>query len=285
MGALRMLSEPSGKRSRSDVLAKDVAAHYQAGETVYQIAAHFHVAASTVLRRLYEAGVARRPRSTPVLFPVEEAIGRVQQDGTTFAQLARDYQVGVDAVRGQLRARGIGAPPLSNPRVLRDIPNSQIATLYRSGLTIAKLAAHYGVSSDTIRTRLLAAGIVARSRTRSIPAQEIVRLYQQGATVRDLAATYNVSVWTIYRRLRAAGVKMRSSGPQPLQIPLDEAARLYLSGRTLKQLAGRYGVSETIVSNRLNAVGTPMRRKTDRKRVDPELLAALARDVGLLETQ
>jgi hypothetical protein len=78
---------------------------------------------------------------------------------------------------------------------------------------------------------------------------------------------------------------MRSSGPQPLQIPLDEAARLYLSGRTLKQLAGRYGVSETIVSNRLNAVGTPMRRKTDRKRVDPELLAALARDVGLLETQ
>jgi uncharacterized protein (DUF433 family) len=280
-----MLSGSSGKRSRSDVLAKDVAAHYQAGETVYQVAAHFHVAPSTVLRRLDEAGVARRPRSTPVLFPVDEAIRRVQQDGTTFAQLARDYQVGVDAVRGQLRARGIHAPPLSNPRVLRDIPNSQIAALYRSGLTIAKLAAHFGVSSDTIRTRLRAAGIAARARASSIPAQDVVTLYQQGTTVRALAAAYNVSVWTIYRRLRAAAVTMRSSGPQRLQIPLDEATRLYLSGHTLKQLATRYGVSETIVSNRLSEAGTPMRRKTDRKNVDAELLAALAREAGLLETQ
>jgi hypothetical protein len=78
---------------------------------------------------------------------------------------------------------------------------------------------------------------------------------------------------------------MRSSGPQRLQIPLDEAIHLYLSGHPLKQLATRYGVSETIVSNRLSEAGTAMRRKTDRKNVDPELLAALAREVGLLETQ
>jgi hypothetical protein len=78
---------------------------------------------------------------------------------------------------------------------------------------------------------------------------------------------------------------MRSSGPQRLQIPLNEATRLYLSGHTLKQLAARYGVSETIVSNRLSAAGTPMRRKTDRKNVDAELLAALAREAGLLDTQ
>jgi hypothetical protein len=39
---------------------------------------------------------------------------------------------------------------------------AQIAGLYATGLTMAQIAARYGVSRDTIRARLLAAGVTLR---------------------------------------------------------------------------------------------------------------------------
>jgi uncharacterized protein (DUF433 family) len=142
------------RRRRADVPAGQVAGLYQAGWTVGQIAARYQVAASTVLRRLDDAGMARRPTSSPAAFAVEEAARRVQQDGAIFAELARFYQVSVDAVRAQLRARGIAPPPPTSPRVLRGIPAAQLVGLYASGLTMAQIAARYGVSRETISSRL-----------------------------------------------------------------------------------------------------------------------------------
>jgi lambda repressor-like predicted transcriptional regulator len=141
-------------RYRADVPADEVAGLYQAGWTVPQIAAKYRAAASTVLHRLDDAGVARRPSSVPVPFPVDEAARRVLREGVSFAQLARDYHVSVNAVRGQLFARDIKAPPQNGPRVLRDVPGAQIAALYASGLTMAHIAGRYGVSPDTISVRL-----------------------------------------------------------------------------------------------------------------------------------
>jgi hypothetical protein len=56
---------------------------------------------------------------------------------------------------------------------------------------------------------------------------------------------------------------------------------LYRSGLTLRQIADRYGVCETVIYNRFTEAGVPLRRKTDRKQVDPALLARLAQQVGL----
>jgi uncharacterized protein (DUF433 family) len=280
-------------RDRADVRTGEVADLYRAGWTAAQIAARYHTAASTVLRRLDEAGVARRPKSTPVPFPVEEAGRRLQQDGTTLAQLARDYHVGVSAVRGQLRARGILAPPLAGPRVLRGVPPGEIAGWYAAGLTTAQIGARYGVSGDTVRARLRAAGVRLRRvppplTTKPVPMSEAAARYRQGATLAELAASYAVTRQTIRRKLTASGVTLRSPrpgrpghGPGRIPIPVEEAAQLYRSGQTLRQVAGRYGVCETVIYNRLTEAGVSLRRKTDRKQVGPALLARLAQQVGL----
>jgi uncharacterized protein (DUF433 family) len=283
---------PGRPCDRADVPAAEVTGLYAAGWTVAEIAARYRVASSTVLRRLDAAGVTRRPKSTPVLFPVAEAARRVREEGVSFARLARDYQVGVDAVRGQLRARGIQAPPQTGSRVLRDIPATELTSLYATGLTMAAIATRYGVSAATISARLRAAGVTPRratprdgtSQSAAKPAwaQEVAARYRHGATVAELAAAYAVSTSMVYRTLSAASVPMRRSGPARTRIPIQEAARLYAAGQTLRQLADRYGVGERIIADRLTEVGTPLRRNTDREKVDPALLARLAQQlVGL----
>jgi transcriptional regulator with XRE-family HTH domain len=284
---------PAGRpRDRADVPAAEVAGLYAAGWTVAQIAARYRIASSTVLRRLDAAGVTRRPKSTPVPFPVAEAARRVREEGVSFAQLARDYQVGVDAVRGQLRALGIQAPPQTGPRVLRDIPADQLTGLYAAGLTMTVIAARHGVSAATISARLRAAGVTPRPGAPRLAAsgqaaesawvQDAATRYRHGATLAEVAAAYAVSTSTVYRKLTAAGVTMRRSGPARTTIPITEAARLYAAGQTLRQLAGRYGVSERIIADRLTEAGTPLRRNTDRKQVDPAMLTRLAQQlVGL----
>jgi lambda repressor-like predicted transcriptional regulator len=285
---------PGRPRDRANVPAREVADLYRAGWTVSQIAAKYQVAASTVLHRLDAAGVARRPKSTPVPFPVEEAARRVRQDGTSLAQLARDYQVGVESVRGQLRALGIHAPPCTGPRVLRDVPAAEIAGLHTSGLTIAAIADRYGVSPGTISVRLraacvttgrlgrhlrpAAAGVPAASQ---VPAQEAAARYRQGAALTKLAAAYQVSARTMRRELVAVGVSIRPPGGVRIPIPVDEAAQLYAAGQTMRRIAARYGVCETVIYDRLTKADIPLRRKTDRKEVDPGLLAHLAGQIGL----
>jgi len=156
---------------------------------------------------------------------------------------------------------------------------------------MAAIAARYGVSPDTIRARLLAAGVTPRRApprpvpprptTTPVPVEEAAARYRQGATLTELAAAYAVTRWTIRRRLAAAGVPLRSRAPVPIPIPVQEAAGLYRSGQTLRQLAGRYGVCETVIYDRLTQAGVPLRRKNDRKQADPALLAHLARQAGL----
>jgi transposase-like protein len=268
-------------RRRADVTAGQVADLYQAGWKVSDIAARYDTAASTVLRRLDGAGVARRPRSVPVVFPVDEAARRVQEDGATFAELARAYQVSVDVVRARLRARGIHPPPRTGPRVLRGIPAAQLTDLYDSGLTVAQIAARYGVCRETINSRLRAAGVTRRHPAKPIPMGETATLYRHGATLTDLAARYAVSAKTIKRRLAAAGVPISPGGGQRIPIPVPEAARLYAEGQTVRQLARRYQVSEQVIRDRLAEAGTPLRRNNHPRQVDPGLLARLARQVGL----
>jgi lambda repressor-like predicted transcriptional regulator len=263
------------------VPAGQVAGLYQAGWTVSQIAARYDTAASTVLRRLDDVGMARRPKGVPVAFAVEEAARRVVQDGVSFAELARAYQVSVDVVRAQMRARGIAPPPPTGPRVLRGIPVAQLAGLCASGLTMAQIAARYGVCPETISIRLHAAGAARRHPGKPVPVGEAAALYRQGASLTGLAARYAVSVKTMRRRLTSIGVPVRPGGGQHIPIPVQEAARLYTAGQTLRQLAGRYQVSERVISSRLAEAGTPLRRTTDPRHVDPALLARLARQVGL----
>jgi uncharacterized protein (DUF433 family) len=274
------------RRDRADVPASEVADLYRAGWTVTQIAASYRTAASTVLRRLDDAGGARRTASVRVRFPVEEAGRRVRQDGVSFAQLARDYHVGVDAVRRQLSARGIRPPRQRAPRALRGVPPAQIASLYATGLTMAEIGRRFEVSRNTVGARLRAAGVTprrvaSRPRTTPIPVLEAAAKYRQGASLTKLAGAYQVTGRTLRSTLVAAGVAIRPPGGARIPIPVEEAARRYAAGQTMRQLAQRYGVCETVIYSRLTEAGIPLRRRTDRKQVDAALLARLAQQAGL----
>jgi hypothetical protein len=90
-----------------------------------------------------------------------------------------------------------------------------------------------------------------------------------------------MSVRTVNRKLASAGITLRPPGGRRKDIPVEEAAALYAAGDTMRQLAERYQVCETVIYNRLCEAGVPIRRKTEFKQVDTDLLARLARQVGL----
>lgn len=265
---------------RADVRAGEVAGLYQAGWSVTRIARKYRTAAATVLRRLDEAGVPRRPKSVPVPFPVDEAARRVQEEGVSFAELARSYQVGVDSVRGQLAARGVLAPRHA-PRVLRGIPATQVVTLYATGLTMTRIAGIYGVSRWVIGARIDTAGAARRPAGRPVPLEEAAASYREGAGVTDLAGKYATSAATIRRKLSSARIALRPPGSRRKDVPVEEAAELYAAGHTMRQLAERYQVCATVIYNRLCEADAPIRRKTEFKQVDEDLLARLARQAGL----
>jgi|SRR5450755_96292 len=280
--AARAMRPPPRSRGahRADVRAGEVTVLYQAGHTVTQIARRFQAAPSTVLRRLDEAGVPRRPTSLPVPFPVAEAARRVGQDGASFAEIARTYRVSADAVRRQLTARGVRAPR-GAPR-LRRVSAAEVAALHeRDGLSMAQIAAHFGVSRSLVGARLDEAGVARRLRGKPVPLAEAAARYQDGASLAALAARYSVSTAAVSRQLTAAGVTVRLPGGRRKDIPVGEAARLYAAGQTMAQIAREYGICATVIYNRLTEAGVTLRRRTDVKQVDPALMASLARLIGL----
>jgi transposase len=84
------------------------------------------------------------------------------------------------------------------------------------GLTIAQLAARYGVAATTVRKWLQNAGIPRRLPGRPSQApdrQELARLYQvEGLSTTQIGQRYGVSQQTALRWLRAADVPLRPQG-------------------------------------------------------------------------
>jgi lambda repressor-like predicted transcriptional regulator/transposase-like protein len=265
---------------RADVHAADVAGLYRAGWTVTQIAGKYGTAANTILNRLESAGVARRPKSLPAVFPAGEAARRVREEKATFAGLAREYGVSDGAIRYHMTARGIAAA-VHAPRVLRGVPPAGIALLYQAGLTLGEVAALHGVSRWVIAARLDEAGVARRPAVKPLPVAEAAAWYERGDSLAALGTRYGMHASTVSGKLTAAGITLRPPGGRRIAIPVGEALELYAAGRTMAQLAGQYGVCETVIYNRLTEAGAPIRRKTDFKQVDAGLLAALAARIGV----
>lgn len=265
---------------RADVPAADVAELYRAGWTVKQIAGRYRTTTGTILRRLEQAGVTRRPKSLPAEFPVGEAARRVREDRATFALLGREYGVSADTVRYHMAARGVPAA-VHAPRVLPGVPAASIARLYEGGLSTGGIAGLHGVSRWTISARLDTAGVARRPAGKFLPLAEAAARYAAGESLAAIGARYGMSASTVHGKLTAAGITLRPPGAPRIPVPVGEATGLYAGGQTMAQLAGRYGVCETVIYNRLTEAGAPVRHKTDFKQVDAGLLAALAAQIGL----
>jgi hypothetical protein len=265
---------------RADVHAADVAGLYCAGWTARQIAARYRTATGTILRRLEQAGVTRRPKSLPAPFPADEAGRRVRENQATFAALGREYGVSDDAIRYRMAAMGVPAA-VHAPRVLTGVPAGDIARLYEGGLTVGGIAVRHGVSRWTISARLGSVGVTLRPAGKFLPLEEAAALYEAGESLAAVGAQYGMSARTVHGKLTAAGITLRAPGGRRIPVPVGEAAALYAGGQTMAQLAARYGVCETVIYHRLVEAGAPIRRKTGFKQVDAALLAAFAAQIGL----
>ena len=134
------------------------------------------------------------------------------------AEIAERFGVSSRTVRAWLRRLGI---PLRRQPERRGRPlpptAAELRRLYLAdGLTIAQLAARYGVGTATVRGWLQNAGIPRRlpGRPSQAPSrEELVRLYvAEGLSTTQIGQRYEVSQQTALRWLRAADVVLRPPG-------------------------------------------------------------------------
>ena len=95
--------------------------------------------------------------------------------------------------------------PLPRRRIA--VPDEDLIAAYRSGVGSYRIAARFGISPATVRSRLRAAGVRlrgARSTLRAPSAADVARMRRTGLTVRQLAAHFGVSHVTILDRLKRA---------------------------------------------------------------------------------
>jgi uncharacterized protein (DUF433 family) len=144
------------------VPAADLAALYETGVSLAQIAARYRVSRWAVTARLDAASVPRRPPCPPhggSAFPVDEAAG-LYTAGASLTELAARYGTGAPSVWRRLTAAGVAMRPAGGRRII--LPVSQAAGLYEAGATITELAQRYGVCWTVIYNRLTEAGTVLR---------------------------------------------------------------------------------------------------------------------------
>lgn len=94
---------------------------------------------------------------------------------------------------------------LPRPAAKAPVPDADLIAAYRSGVGSYRIAARFGISPATVRSRLRAAGVrlrAARSTPRGPTTAEVARMRATGLTVRELARHYGVSHVTILDRLK-----------------------------------------------------------------------------------
>ncbi|MFZ1301666.1 MAG: hypothetical protein WAQ27_03805 [Candidatus Microsaccharimonas sp.] len=81
--------------------------------------------------------------------------------GETTTALAQEYGVAKSTIIGILRARNVvmRRQPLTTEQV------SEAARLYKSGLSLSQVAERLRINQETMRTAILAAGVVLRAPT------------------------------------------------------------------------------------------------------------------------
>lgn len=85
------------------------------------------------------------------------------------------------------------------------VSDADLIAAYRSGIGSYRIAARFGISPASVRSRLRAAGVRLRSPRGSLrgpAAADVARLRKAGLTVRELAKHFGVSHVTILDRLR-----------------------------------------------------------------------------------
>jgi tRNA (guanine37-N1)-methyltransferase len=139
----------------------------------------------TVLLSGDHAAIARWRRAEAVRRTAERRPDLLERAGLTPAERAR----------------------LPRPPVREQVSDSDLKAAYSSGVGSYRIAARFGISPATVRSRLRAAGVrlrPPRSGQRSPTAAEVSKMRGTGLTIRELARHFGVSHVTILDRLKKA---------------------------------------------------------------------------------
>jgi hypothetical protein len=142
------------------------------------------------------------------------------------------------------------------------VPTSEVARLYRLGLTMAEIAGAYGVSEWTVASRLDRAGLARRARDdhAALAVEEAVRAYLgQPDRLAELAGGLGVSAQLITSRARRPPRGRRGQRRDRADVPAAEVAGLYRAGWTVTQIAAAYRAATSTVLRRLDQAGVTRR--------------------------
>lgn len=141
----------------------------------------------------------------------------MRRDGHPWDEISASLGWSAYTLAEHVRARGLW----SAHRI--DLPVATVVEEYKAGASLLELGRRHGCSQQTIRHRLVAAGVPIRdviaatalhqgsaTAHADLPAGAIVDAYRAGVSAPMLAKQYEVSKATIHRLLAAQGVPLRS---------------------------------------------------------------------------
>lgn len=168
----------------------------------------------------------------------------------------------------------------------RDEIRSEVARLYREGLSTRDVAARFGRSAPWASAQLKAAGVQPRPRSvpGRIPAHLVevkpaaVEAMRAGAGRVETAARFGISARTATMWAQEAGLPRLPSRP-PSKRTAD-VVRLYQEGLSLKQVASLVGLDLSSVWRVLRRAGEPIRRRGCPRKVEADRAAAEVRATG-----
>jgi len=196
------------RRRNINLPMEQVISDYQSGMSPYQLAKKYGVSDSTIRNRLSEAGVQTRTHAESrrwIELPVDQ-IASDYQSGMSPKQLAKKYGVSEVVIRSRLKEAGV-RKITAKERNMMNAPMEQIISDYQSGMSLKKLGEKYGVSNNTIRKRLIEAGVQQERRGRKkidTPMAQIWFDYESGMSPKDLGEKYGINHQTIRNRLKEA---------------------------------------------------------------------------------
>lgn len=224
----------------------------QEGWTVRELAEHFSVHASTVLRWLADAGIPRRRgRGALSGMSVADLVERYRTGTMTAAELARQTGLAYERVVLELREAGV----MDRRRRPQHVTAAQAARIQELYLvqhrTLDGIAEVVGVSVHLVRRQLRADGIAITPRGGAVrgdrleaPVEEVQRLYvDAGHTAAETGEVLEVLGGVVLRTGHDHGLPIRPSGRPiiPAEVRLIEA--LYADDEVLEAMV-RHGVPQ-----------------------------------------
>lgn len=233
---------------------------YEQGMEVPEIALQEQVDKGVIYRYLNALGISfDRTVSRPRKHDLEWK--ELYESGGSLACIAKRYGVSTGQVKSHLEKMGVQIKTQIRPAISTQDIDRWIAG-YEDGATLEDLAKAFGVSSTTIRSRLIEHGVKLRNgapnKTSDDVLNQMIVMHEKGLTPKEIGKQLGLSHSTVCRNLKTKGYDVVSAH-SVTEDKLDEWVKLYESGININELAARSGFNRNTISKHLQSRGIVLR--------------------------